>query len=114
MVDWKKVKKEFIPANEVPGGHGAQNPAQWDELFSGIPKGQALVLHEPEINSGTIRNALRRTQKDGKFKNLRVSTKGIHGRATIYITNTEATPARTITRRADSTSEKLSEIHAPV
>jgi hypothetical protein len=87
MVDWSKVKKEFIPASEVPSGHAPQG--QWDEVFGSIPKGQALVLHEPEVNSSTVRQALQRMQKHGKYKNLRVSTKGVHATATVYITNTE-------------------------
>jgi hypothetical protein len=113
MVDWKKVKKEFIPASEVPLGHGAQNPAQWDELFSSIPMEQALVLHEPELSAGTIRNALRRMQKVGKFKNLKISTKGIHGRATIYITNTEKAPTYTVVRKPHLKSEQQNDTQRP-
>lgn len=93
MVDWTKVKKEFIAASEVPSGHGAQSP--WNAIFNEIPKGQALVLHEPEVNAGTVRGALQRMHKHGKFKNLRFTSKGVHGTATIYITNTEKAPIRT-------------------
>jgi hypothetical protein len=109
MVNWKTIKKEFIPANQVPLGHGAQNPAQWNELFSSIPKEQALVLHEPEVSAGTIRNALLRMQKKGKFKNLKISTKGIHGKATIYVTNTEKAPTYRLVTKAHPTHEQQSE-----
>jgi len=104
MVDWNKIKKEYVPSIEVPTGRGTGAP--WDEIFGGIPKGQALVLHEPEISAGTIRAALQRMQNRGKFKNLHMSTKGIHGTATIYVTNTEkAIPTRTprVSQQQDDT-----------
>lgn len=85
MVDWEKIKKEYISAKEVPEPHSRESP--WDEIFSSIPKGQALVLREPEVNAGTVRGALKRKQNKGKFKNLRYSSKGTHGSAVIYVTN---------------------------
>lgn len=101
MVDWSKIKKEYIAANDVPTGRGSQSP--WDEIFAEIPSGQALVLHEPQVNSGTVGQALRSRQRKGKFKNLKISTKGRHGTATIYITNTEKpTSSVTFTRRSRS------------
>jgi hypothetical protein len=93
MVDWRKIKKEYVPATEVPVGRGTGAP--WDEIFGDIQKGQALVLHEPEVSAGTIRAALQRQQKYGKFKNLKVTTKGVHGTAIIYVSNTEK-PTQTI------------------
>jgi len=97
MVDWNKIKKEYISANDVPTGHGAQS--EWDNIFTEIPKGQALVLHEPEVNAGTIRAALQRKQRHGKFKNLKVTTKGVHGTATVYVTNTEKPQAYRIVQK---------------
>jgi len=90
MVDWSKIKKEYIQASQVPIGRGSESP--WDEIFSDIPKGQALVLHEPEVSAGTVRAALQRQHKHGRFKNIHITTKGVHGTATIYITNTEKAP----------------------
>jgi len=87
MVDWKKVTKAYIPSDQVPTGRTRESP--WDAIFSEIPKGQALVLKEPEVSSGTVRAALKRNQARGRFKNLRMVSKGVHGQATIYITNTE-------------------------
>lgn len=87
MPDWSKIKKEYIPASAVPTGRASESP--WDEIFSGIPKGQALVLHEPEVSAGTVGQALRTRHRKGKFKNIKVTTKGMHGTATIYITNTD-------------------------
>ena len=90
MVDWKNLKKEYISSNEVPTGRDRESP--WNDIFADIPKGQALVLHEPEVSAGTIRAALQRKQKNGKFKNLKVTTKGVHGTAIVYVTNTEKAP----------------------
>lgn len=96
MVDFNKIKKEYISINEVPPPH--TRTTEWDEIFSSIPKGQALVLHEPDINSGTVRGALQRKHKDGKFKNLQYSSKGVHGSAIVYISNIE--------KAVEKTSEK--------
>lgn len=87
MVDWSKVKKEYIPANETPSKR--TKGLLWDVIFAEIPKGQTLVLHEPEVNSGTVRAALQRRWMVGKFKNLHIVTRGRLGTATIYIINTE-------------------------
>ena len=87
MTDFSKIRKEFIPASQVP--EARRIPSEWDEIFKGIPKGQALVLHEPEIHSGTVREALRARQRHGKFKNIRVSTRGAKGKAAIYVINTD-------------------------
>lgn len=87
MVDLDKLKLEFIPIEEVPTAKTRAAP--WDDVFSKIPRGQALVLKEPQFNAGTLRAALVRRQKAGKWKNLKYSSKGRHGSATIYIMNTE-------------------------
>jgi hypothetical protein len=87
MVDWSKIKKEYISATSVPTGRTSQSP--WDEIFADIPRGQALVLHEPEVNAGTVRQALQNRHNKGKFKYIYVTTKGVHGTATIYVTNSE-------------------------
>jgi hypothetical protein len=92
MVDWKNIKKEYIPSNQVPTGRNRESP--WDDVFTGIPKGQALVLREPEVNAGTIRAALKRKQAHGKYKNLKLTSKGVHGSATIYLINTESPVVR--------------------
>jgi len=98
MVDWSKIKKEYVSLDEVPVPHS--RATEWDELFSSVPRGQALVLHEPDVNSGTVRGALQRKQKQGKFKNLQYSSKGVHGSATVYISNTEKPTEKPIQRVA--------------
>lgn len=104
MVDLSKIKKEFIPASEVPPPH--TRTTEWDGLFSSIPRGQALVLREPEVNGGTVRGALQRKHNLGKFKNLEYSSKGVHGSATVYITNTEK-PIEGISRKAKPVTQEV-------
>jgi hypothetical protein len=110
MVDWSKIKKEYIQANQVPTGRARES--QWNNIFADIPKGQALVLREPEVSSGTIRAALKRMQAHGKFKNLKFISKGVHGSATIYVVNNEPllrVPHGKITGKDDSsTTENVS------
>ena len=90
LTDLSKIKKEFIPANEVP--ERQRVASQWDEIFGGIPKGQALVLHEPEVSRSAVRAALHTRQICGKFKNITVFSRGARKKATIYIVNTEKPP----------------------
>lgn len=97
MVDWSKIKKEYIEASDVPTGRGKGVP--WEEVFGSIPKGKALVLHEPEINSATVRSALRMMQRRGKFRNLTMIAKGPRGKTMIYVTNTESPGTVMPTRR---------------
>jgi hypothetical protein len=88
MTDWYKIKREYVPLEQVPPPH-TRGTSPWDEIFGSIPKGQALVLREPEVSSGTVRAALTRKHKEGKFKNIQFSSKGVHGSGIIYISNTE-------------------------
>lgn len=85
MVDWSKIKREYIPEAEVPTER--LRGTDWDTVFGNIPEDQALVVKEPEVCLSTIRIALSRKQKEGKFKNYRVISKGRHGVGTIYIVN---------------------------
>lgn len=87
MVDLSKVKIELIPNEEVPISRVRETP--WDDLFNKIPKGQTLVLKEPQVLAGSIRAALTRRQGSGKFKNLRLRTKGKRGSRTLYLMNIE-------------------------
>ena len=92
MLDITKLKTEFIPISEVPTGRSRNSP--WDIIFDKVPKGQALVLKEPEVSAGTIRAALQRKHKAGKYKHLSIVTKGAHGTAAIYILNNDKSPLR--------------------
>jgi hypothetical protein len=100
MKDLSKLKLEFIPVNQVPTTRATQSP--WEDIFKQIPAGQALILHEPDVNSGTVRAALVRKQRHNKFKNLQLVTKGKHGTATIYIKNNDkAVPIKLIAARSE-------------
>lgn len=98
-IDMENLK--FVPASEVPASH-RHGETNWEALFTRVPRGQAIVLHEPDVFASSISQALRRMQKrDGKFKNLQVVTRGKHGTATIYLLNTEK-PTEGITRKPHS------------
>ena len=87
MVDLSKVKYELIPNSQVPTTSVRETP--WDDLFNQIPKGQTMVLKEPQVIAGSLRAALTRRQGSGKFKNLRLRTKGKRGSRTLYLMNTD-------------------------
>jgi len=95
MPDLSKIRKEFIPANQVPSKTYALS-SQWDEILKMIPQGQALVLREPEVSAGSVRAVLRARHAHGKFKNIQMSTRGARRKATIYLVNTDksVTPTR--------------------
>ena len=99
MVDWSKIKREYVPLQEVPPAH-QRGSSPWDEIFGSIPKGQALVLKEGEVSSSTVRAALTRKHKEDKFKNIQFSTKGAHGNALLYLANTDTSTEKPIQRTA--------------
>ena len=74
---------ELIPIEEVP----YKKETKWDELFKAIPKGQALVLREPDVNADGAAGALQRRKKRGQYKNLSVIVRGPKGKRVVYITN---------------------------
>jgi hypothetical protein len=80
-----KDKLKFISANEVP----YTRQTKWDEIFAQIPKGQALVLEEPEVNADTLRAALLRRKRQGKFKNLQMIARGKRGHRKSYVANAD-------------------------
>jgi hypothetical protein len=80
--------KEYVSVDEVPPPHQRVS-SPWDEIFGSIPLGKALVLKEGEVSSSTVRAALVRKHKQGKFKNIQFSSKGAHGNALIYLANTD-------------------------
>jgi hypothetical protein len=82
-----KEKMKYIPADEVP----YRKQTKWDKIFASIPKGQALVIEEPDVDVSieTIRVLLLRRQKRGEFKNLKLISREINGKQTAYIVNTD-------------------------
>jgi len=74
------MSQKYIDADEVPTRFG--RALEWDNIFSAIPKGKALVL-ENLRNPATVRKALWMRQEKGLFKNLYVVSRGM----IIYIVN---------------------------
>ena len=64
----------FIDEKEVPV---RIRGTPWEEIFRSIPKGKVLVLQPDQVRSDTVRTALKRLQKKGKFRRLYMTTKKI-------------------------------------
>ena len=62
------IKVEIVDEKQIPFGHEIVN---WPALFSGIPKGKAGVFPKERFNPDTVRAALKRYKRHGKFKSLR-------------------------------------------
>ena len=86
----KKVDPEdlkFIEENDIPV-KTIRTATPWVKIFSSIPKGKALVFHPDEIGSDTVRSALKRLQKKGKFKHLHMTARKIGDRKYMsYVVN---------------------------
>ena len=74
----------FVPISNLPT---IRRKTQWEEIFEQIPKGQALVLTDEEASPETVRSALRRYQKKGKFTHLEGTTRKVNGEKVVYILN---------------------------
>lgn len=68
-IDLKKLRR--IPIEEVP-----MKWTKWDEVFSSIPIGEALVVPNSVAHPVSIRNAIKRRQKKGKLLNYSVVMSG--------------------------------------
>lgn len=59
---------KFIDARDVPYARKRSEPCEdWQKLFSMIPIGKALHIKASERKAGTVKAALRRLKKQGKF-----------------------------------------------
>lgn len=81
-LDVKNLK--FVPISEVPE---VVRKTIWGDVFKKIPMGQALILTEAEASPETVRSALRRYQKDGKFTHLEGTTRKVNDKRVVYILN---------------------------
>lgn len=84
----KKLKTEdlrFVDAEDVPK-IVVRTP--WEEVFSKIPLGKALVLQHEQASPSTVRTALKRYQKEGKYRNLYMTTRKVaKGKYVTYVVN---------------------------
>lgn len=67
----KFIEEQDIPEKTVRTG------TPWKKVFGSIPKGKVLVFHPDEVSSDTVRTALKRFQRKGKFKHLQMTTRKI-------------------------------------
>jgi len=82
-IDLKKLK--FIPTSEVP--ERIMGGLDWGTIFSSIPEKQALVLSEDIVNPSTVKQAVLRFKRRGKFLHLRTIERSINGKTIVYVTN---------------------------
>ena len=76
-------KLERIPEDEVP----YKKRTKWDEIFESIPKGEAVVFPEQIAHPTSVRQALNRRQKQGKYTELQIISRGRKGQRKTYLIN---------------------------
>jgi len=85
----KQVKLEdfaFVGEEEVPKKPIRRTP--WQEIFSSIPRGKAIVIPEDKLAVSTVRSALKRYQHKGQFIHLYSTTrKDAKGKYKTYVVN---------------------------
>lgn len=79
-----KLKRAvYIDDGDIPPT--IRKRVDWASEFSEIPDGKARVIDE--VHYTTIRQALKRLQDEGKFKNLRIETRKTGNVRTTYVRN---------------------------
>ena len=68
---------EVISATEVPMRRSIVT-VDWISLFEGVPVGKAIVIPRTLIPNTTVRGALVRMQKKGRFQNYYVAVRNSH------------------------------------
>ena len=58
-----------LPAAVVRG-------APWDKIFAAIPAGKHVKLSKDQVSDSSVRSALKRAQKNGKFLDYKVMQRG--------------------------------------
>jgi len=67
---------ELISENDIPTKKH-QNGMLWESIFDNIPQGQAAKFQPEDVNIASIRAALKRFKRKGKFKNMYVTGRKI-------------------------------------
>ena len=83
-IDLKDLK--LIDAKDVPK---AKMYSVWAEILNSIPEGKALDIPHEVINQGTVRAALSKRHRLGKYKHIRFSYRTINGKKIGYLINSE-------------------------
>ena len=76
-------KLERITEEEVP----YKKRTKWDDLFESIPMGNAVVIPEEMAHPTSVRQALTRRQKQGRFERLKIISRGRIGQRKTYLIN---------------------------
>lgn len=65
--DLKRVSESDVPATKIK--------TNWEEIFKVIASGEAFVFEHKQAAPSTIRSALKKFQKQGKFTYLRMRSR---------------------------------------
>ena len=66
----------FIDPEDIPV-KTTLTATPWEKIFSSIPKGKVLTFHPDEVSADTVRTALKRMQRKGKFRHLKMTTRKV-------------------------------------
>lgn len=85
-----KIKDfEIIDEEQVPT-RIRRTKVNWEALFKKIPLGKAIVILKTQISPATVREALKRRQEEGRFKNMYTTTRKVsEGEYVTYVVNPE-------------------------
>jgi hypothetical protein len=75
--------------NEVDVPIAIRRKFDWERVFNEIPNGKARLIGEDEAHYTTVRQALNRLQKVGKFKNYYIKTRKEGDQRVSYIVNSQ-------------------------
>ena len=78
-------RAQFIDEEEIPSS--MRQRVDWESIFGDIPEGKARVIGSDEAHYTTVRQALQRFQKMGKFENYYIKTRKIGNARASYVAN---------------------------
>lgn len=83
-----KIKDfEMIDAELVPQ-KGRRGKVKWEKLFKKIPHGKAIIIEKAQLSPATVREALKRFQEKGRFKDMYTTTRKVgEGKYVTYVVN---------------------------
>ena len=85
--DYMNRLKRPVYLNEEDVPKAIRKKFDWEGVFNEIPVGKARLIGEDEAHYTTVRQALNRLQKMGKFKNYYVKTRKEGNQRVSYVVN---------------------------
>lgn len=83
IINFAPLETPFKIVNQEEAGTPHRTEKEWEKLFQTIPEGKALLIPKTHpLQYATTKEALKRLQAKGKFKNLFVTKRG-----NLYVVN---------------------------